>query len=827
MRRMFNLLGVLTVFLALALSGCGGGGGGSNVAPVVNATAVTDGVAVDPYIVGAKFNEVDAAGAILQTSDASDANGKFHFSNPLAKDNTVVMVQGEQGLHAGHPFSGKLKRKIDIASGPLVVNPLTTLLAEGKTEEEVVAMVRNITGNTAFTAADLTADPMAAIQPGKITPAARSLLAANMAANTALTVIGNAKDLYKIQDVALAVSDKLSDLRLIGGLSDASTSAEIAAAINTCASVLSYLADTIKTTNPAGDTNVATVMANLPKEYIATVAELVKEDTAKSVVIDNVYTPPVQVADLTDLAKKYYDAGISALATASTSANTADFELAIAKFGAAASLTENITDSALKDKVLFFGAFAKIAALADPISDGVANGLNNIGDILDAFGLVGSPFAKDRSNLNHINLDTCTAVTTMSSGAGNYPPWQECDLALNANSPTSGDMQAFFYNNVGTKLVEAIAMLEKVSPGFAETVSDGKYTTIEFDATDAKFITAMANGVLAQINLFQVYNLDLDLAKEQAKSKLAERTDDQVLADNPNLGKLNTKRDGGVHLADVKRYANAAIAALEATAVSLSAESTSSQNQVNDFVKIDDTTCTWSSIAGYICTTEYNNATKIAALQADLLKAKDAMSGKTIDIVDSDGQISILDVSKFFAAVDLRAKLPKTLNAGAFGNKPSLLPDPTFDGVLVKFHDKFPQEFNVDLDEDGALDAFGYTYFMNSFLAGRTWEMFPGQLRIAFDLTGNTFTALQYYPYDMRWMPFSGGTYSIDNNVTTLDFSSPMGGPTRAVATLVEDYTNADPTWGHGRVDMYSGTQLIQSRVDWWQQIRQTPLQPY
>ena len=59
------------VLTLLLLAACGGGGGFSTDAPT--AGVVTQGIAVDPYIIGAVFQELEeGTGTVLQESSPSD-----------------------------------------------------------------------------------------------------------------------------------------------------------------------------------------------------------------------------------------------------------------------------------------------------------------------------------------------------------------------------------------------------------------------------------------------------------------------------------------------------------------------------------------------------------------------------------------------------------------------------------------------------------------------------------------------------------------------------------------------------------------------------------
>ncbi|MCP3176050.1 hypothetical protein MJO47_02950 [Desulfuromonas sp. KJ2020] len=136
-----------TLFVGtLAMSGCGssGGGGGGGGA------TVTGGVVVDPYIVGASFFE-DANGNGRwdegeQISSSSDENGQFTFATTIPAGRTIILY--EPGSHQGIPYTGMLARTIRATDvDTVVVSPLTTLVALGLSETEIVDYLTDVTDN--------------------------------------------------------------------------------------------------------------------------------------------------------------------------------------------------------------------------------------------------------------------------------------------------------------------------------------------------------------------------------------------------------------------------------------------------------------------------------------------------------------------------------------------------------------------------------------------------------------------------------------------------------------------------------------------------------
>lgn len=182
------------ILLANFLTACGGGGGSDD--PVVpdsaDTTSITSGIAVDPYIFNAQFDEIDAEGNIIQSSDFSDASGRFSFTNAIS-DGSVLQIrssltapQGQQAQHGGEHYTGIIKRQVFVGDeDPVVVSPLTTLLANGMTPDEVIQMIRDA-GLGDLSESSLYADPMAALTVSDLV-----LLQANMAINAFMEATQN------------------------------------------------------------------------------------------------------------------------------------------------------------------------------------------------------------------------------------------------------------------------------------------------------------------------------------------------------------------------------------------------------------------------------------------------------------------------------------------------------------------------------------------------------------------------------------------------------------------------------------------------------------
>ncbi|MBU0676467.1 MAG: CxxxxCH/CxxCH domain-containing protein [Proteobacteria bacterium] len=199
-----GLCGIGIVFI---LSACEGGGGNhltSTGLPSpsyndentdVNTTSITQGVVVDPYIVGAIFQEVGADGVsiIQRQSTPSDQNGVFSFPMPLTVGSTIEMKISTRGLHGGAPFKGILRRNVQDGDHlPVVVSPLTTLMANGAEADDVLAALYNA-GFPDLDTDDLYADPMASLhnRAAGITDRNLEPLQAAMAAEAYLETTGN------------------------------------------------------------------------------------------------------------------------------------------------------------------------------------------------------------------------------------------------------------------------------------------------------------------------------------------------------------------------------------------------------------------------------------------------------------------------------------------------------------------------------------------------------------------------------------------------------------------------------------------------------------
>ncbi|AMV72020.1 hypothetical protein JCM30471_05190 [Desulfuromonas carbonis] len=186
-------LGLILWAAAMLLAGCGSSTNSASDGTNVSGPAA-QGVLVDPYIVGAVLQEIGADGGVLQRqSTPTQADGSFTFPGPLTPGSTITIKPSPVPKHNGVDYHGILKRKVGTnASGTVVVSPLTTLLAGGASEQQVLDRFA-ASGLTGLSSADLYADPMAAFnQTGGVTAGSRlAPLQAAMAANAFMELTGN------------------------------------------------------------------------------------------------------------------------------------------------------------------------------------------------------------------------------------------------------------------------------------------------------------------------------------------------------------------------------------------------------------------------------------------------------------------------------------------------------------------------------------------------------------------------------------------------------------------------------------------------------------
>ena len=198
MNRTKHVYWLAIIMLTVLLTACGDGGGGGSDAPVDSSgaalTSVTSGVAVDPYIVGAIVEEISSDGKLLQSSSGpTNALGEFTFPQPVTVGSIIRLKSSAKGMHGNAPFEGMLKHKATSVDGnSVVLSPLTTLVANGMSEDEVSRMMA-AAGLPGLTIEDIYSDPVAGLETmtSGVNDSILRNLQANMAANSYMAAIGN------------------------------------------------------------------------------------------------------------------------------------------------------------------------------------------------------------------------------------------------------------------------------------------------------------------------------------------------------------------------------------------------------------------------------------------------------------------------------------------------------------------------------------------------------------------------------------------------------------------------------------------------------------
>jgi len=313
------------------------------------------------------------------------------------------------------------------------------------------------------------------------------------------------------------------------------------------------------------------------------------------------------------------------------------------------------------DVARFFYALTRAAALwFDMYSDGNPdNGLNTLGDILDAFGFSSS--GRDPWDFG-----------------GSSDP---CPETLPSTSPTGGDLQAFLYNVVRPEIEGAINSLDMVAQSFSiDWTEPLGSTSVESDYGDVLFFRAIAKGLLALILVQHAYDLDADIDTEANDPA---NTIESFLGDNPGFLTLTNASC----LSTAKAYLHGGLDDANDAIDWIQAET---DDQSNDLINLMDTT-----------------PEEIAEAKELIAYAKAGLDGQyTLDGGDTPSDPrddTIIDMSKFFAGIDLRSLLPSFVGDNASG----LLPYPGLGGILVKLEGKDPSDLNKDLDGDGTADIFG------------------------------------------------------------------------------------------------------------------------
>lgn len=486
-------------------------------------------------------------------------------------------------------------------------------------------------------------------------------------------------------------------------------------------------------------------------------------------------------------------AGMTALEQGLATQGTDALLLAANELAAAASLVgwDKAASQADLDRARAFGGLARLALLAQPYSDQApGDGLHDLGDLLDAFGMGGTTF--QRSHLDTIEFMHCTTMQPSP-----YYSYEQCELrTLPANSPRSGDLQAFLAGELRTALTGAVALLDAVTPGLQATVhASGR--TVEVDHADVLLASALAHAALAQIDIQQAYDLDVDLDELQANLKVETYRPTDFLAEYPSFLKL----ESAATLPTAREHALAGIRAARKALDALQAET---DDQADDLIRLSSQVCTYGpapwdpNLFAYTCQPVFNSAEQIAEARAALDDAEAFLAAGSYafgrDTPETEDDFTVAP-GRFFEGLDLRALIPASFTKGVDGDRPGLFPDPTFGGLLVAS----PYDLNADLDADGSPDLFGYTQFFDGFLgagpfftsgwtSGGSWNgectFLPGTHTFSWSrsiwISGTPAPVTTVYT----------GTYAIDRNVLTLTFTSPGPDGVRTEEIVASDFSD-------------------------------------
>lgn len=486
-------------------------------------------------------------------------------------------------------------------------------------------------------------------------------------------------------------------------------------------------------------------------------------------------------------------AGFTALEHGLATQGTDALLLAANELAAAAALVgwDKTASQADLDRARAFGGLARLALLAQPYSDQApGDGLHDLGDLLDAYGMGGTTF--QRSHLDTIEFMHCTTVQPSP-----YYSYEQCELrTLPANSPRSGDLQAFLAGELRTALTGAVALLDAVTPGLQATVHvSGR--TVEVDHADVLLASALARAALAQIEIQQAYDLDVDVDELQANLKVETYGPTDFLAEYPGFLKL----ESAATLPTAREHALAGIRAARKALDALQAET---DDQADDLIRLSSQVCAYGpapwgpNLFAYTCQPVFNSAEQLAEARAALDDAEAFLGAGSYafgrDTPETEDDFTVAP-GRFFEGLDLRALIPASFTKGVDGDRPGKFPDPTFGGLLVSS----PYDLNADLDADGSPDLFGYTQFFDGFLGAgpffvqgwtpNSWwygecAFFPGT---------HTFSWSRVETINGQPGPVTTvytGTYVFDRNMLTLTFAPPGPGGAREEEIIASSFSD-------------------------------------
>ncbi len=409
-----------------------------------------------------------------------------------------------------------------------------------------------------------------------------------------------------------------------------------------------------------------------------------------------------------------FDAGMTAfnaalLSDTATTGPSAELLLEAAQQFSLAATNAQSSSTNAADAARFYGSLSRVVAvLADTQSDGVADGLNTTGDVLDGFGLYDDFASRDDIDLIS-GPELCRTVTDEWGNS-----WQECTPDLPTDSPTTGDLITFIDSNIRTQLEAAYADLDTIAATFEYTFADpGDGMLTDQDYGDVLFLKAIIKGLLGQLAIDRAYDLNVDLDALFAAEWADTLTIEQVLADHPTLGTLS-----GVALTELLQAKADLRTGFESMQLAVDFIEAETDDQTDDMFTFLDTDWVYNQMTGQWEEVEVTS-TVIADTRDSLTKALTAIDGPvtmddngTPDAPDDD---FIFDVSAFFAGVDIRSLLPGIVDNEAT----TLFPDPTLGGIVVQAPDFF---LNTDRDSNGIPDWFGPSVFYEALIAGHNYQ---------------------------------------------------------------------------------------------------------
>ncbi len=305
------------------------------------------------------------------------------------------------------------------------------------------------------------------------------------------------------------------------------------------------------------------------------------------------------------------------------------------------------------DTARFFAAFSRMASLWYNMSStgNANNGLNTLGDILDAFG--------------------CNA----SGRDPLHPQDLVCTKPLPSGAPTGAQLQTFIANVIEPELQGAISNLGSVSQSFNVTWTEpfgGKQVISDYG--DVLTLKSAAEFLLGWVIVENSYNLDDNIAN----TVNTKQTMQAFLASNPNF----------LTLVDASQLPTAQ-----------SIWGSSSQDTLAAISWMQSRT---SSQSNYFISLASINPSKINKFIKAVNELNTTLTGPYNIYDDKTGNLdAIFNLSKFFTGLNLRSLLPSYS-----GNHPTVFPDPTFDGIWTSYIPGSPSDPDVFLHKPKKHGAF-------------------------------------------------------------------------------------------------------------------------